>query len=203
MDGSATGPEDKPLEHLLDDAEKSEQDGRVTIGSLLDNFGSRSFGPLIAVFALVAMTPPIGAIPGIPTAMGVLIFLVSVQWLFGREHPWVPARLQKVGFSRDKVTAAQDRAGGVLRRIDRLITRRLVWATGRRAEWVAALCCTLLALTMPPLELLPFAAAAPAAAVLLFGIGLTACDGLLILAGFGATAGVLVIAALNLPRLLG
>ncbi|MBR0552463.1 exopolysaccharide biosynthesis protein [Stakelama marina] len=204
MDGQAAEEaEEKPLEHLLDEAEESEEDGEVTVGSLLDDFGSRSFGPLIALFGLIAVTPPIGAIPGIPTSMGVLTMLLSVQLLFGKKHPWVPQRLQKIGFSKDKVEAAHGRASGVLRRIDKLVGRRLDWATKGWAEWGAALCCTLLAATMPPLELLPFAAAAPASAIVLFGVGFMACDGLLILLGFAGTAGVATLVALNLPTLFG
>jgi hypothetical protein len=46
----------------------------------------------------------------------------------------------------------------------------------------------ILALTMIPLEMVPFAAAIPAFSIALFAVGLTANDGLLILFGLVAAA---------------
>lgn len=192
---------DAPLEELFDRAIDSAEDGKVTVGSLLDHFGSRSFGPLLALFALIAIVPPVGAIPGVPTAMAVLIVLLSIQLLFGKTHPWVPHRLQKMGFAVEKVEKARDRSGKWLARIDRLIGPRLQWATRGAAQPLAAFATTLVALLMPPLELLPMAAMLPAAAVLLFGLGMMARDGLLMLLGFTATSGVAYVAITNLSRL--
>ena len=192
-----------PLKGLLDDAIDSAEDGRVSIGTLLDAFGSRGFGPIISIFALIAATPPIGGIPGVPTTMGLLTLLVAVQLLFGSQHPWVPQFIQKRGVKKEKLEKARKKASSVLGKIDALVGPRLKFATTGPAEWLAALCCVLLGLTMPPLELLPFAAALPAAAILMFGLGLTARDGLLMLIGFAATGGTAYVIATNLPKLIG
>ncbi len=193
----------KPLENLLDEAIDSEENGDVTIGTLLSAFGSRGFGPLLCIFALIAILPPIGGIPGVPTSMGLLTMLIAVQILIGRRHPWAPGFIRRRGVSKGKVEKARDKAKGLLARIDALVGRRLTFATTRPAEWLAALCCMLLGFAMPPLELLPFAAALPASAILLFGLGLTARDGLLMLFGFAATGGSLYVVTTNLPALLG
>jgi hypothetical protein len=47
---------------------------------------------------------------------------------------------------------------------------------------------------MVPLEVIPFAVAAPAAAITLFGLALTARDGLLMLVGFAVAAASTVLA---------
>jgi hypothetical protein len=55
----------------------------------------------------------------------------------------------------------------------------VVEAMGNRK--VAALICILLACTVPPLELLPFATTAPMAAIAAFGLALMVRDGVLML----------------------
>ena len=47
---------------------------------------------------------------------------------------------------------------------------------------IAAAGCVALALTVPPLELLPFASAAPMAAIAAFGLAITVKDGALMIA---------------------
>jgi hypothetical protein len=194
---------ERALEDLLDEAIDSAKDGDVTVGSLLDAFGNRSFGPLIALFALIAILPPISGVPGVPTTMAVLTILVAVQAVFGAQHPWVPRLLRRRGVAVEKVEKARDTSRTWLERIDTLIGPRLSWAAGPTGQRIAAVCAVLAALAMPPLELLPFAAAAPASAILTLGLGLTARDGLLLLIGYVATIGTATLIALNLPTLFG
>ncbi|WP_448658188.1 exopolysaccharide biosynthesis protein [Sphingomonas sp. CJ99] len=196
MAAAATG-DDNPIEDLLDEAVDSAEDGKVTIGSLLDSFGNRSFGPLVSLFALIAIIPPVGGIPGVPTTMGVLIVLIAAQMLFGAKHPWVPKFLKELGVDQEKVEKTRDKAGKWAKRIDKLIGPRLSSLAGEAGQRIAAGCMVLTAAFMPPLELLPFAAALPAGAVLLFGLGIMARDGLLILFGYLLTAGVIGVAAYN------
>jgi hypothetical protein len=188
---------DTPLEDLIQTAIDSAEDDKVTIGSLLDAFGSRSFGPLIALFALIAIIPPISGIPGVPTTMAVLCALVAVQLLFGADHPWVPKFLKKLGTGREKLEKAQARGKAWMAWIDKLVRHRLAWAAEGVAQRIAAACVILAAVAMPPLELLPFAAAAPAAAILMFGVGLMARDGLVMLIGFAATAATAFLVIVN------
>ena len=54
---------------------------------------------------------------------------------------------------------------------------------------------------LPPLELLPFAAAAPASAIVMFGLSLTARDGALMIIAFVASAGSAALILFNLPAL--
>ena len=49
------------------------------------------------------------------------------------------------------------------------------------ADRLVAAACVLVALTVPPLELLPFAAFVPALAIFAFGVGLVARDGVVVL----------------------
>jgi hypothetical protein len=53
--------------------------------------------------------------------------------------------------------------------------------TGAVATRLVAVICVLISLAVPMLELLPLAAALPSLAILAFGLGLSARDGLLVL----------------------
>ncbi len=179
---------ENPLEDLIDDAIDAADGDTLSVGDLLDAFGTRSFGPVIAMLALIDITP-IGAVPFLPMLLAALILLISVQLLFGKTHPWIPAAIRERTVETDRVEQARRKSSKWLRRIDRVVTPRLQWATGGTAQWLAAVCVCLLALVMgaPPLELIPYATAVPAAVILLFGLGLMARDGLLMLMGFAGT----------------
>jgi hypothetical protein len=64
--------------------------------------------------------------------------------------------------------------------VDRVIKPRLSFLTGGLANRLVALVVVLIAFAVPPLELVPFAAALPSLAILAFGLGLIARDGLLV-----------------------
>lgn len=180
--------ETQPLESLLDKAIESADGDEMHVGEILDAYGSRSFGPVIAILALIVCSP-IGGIPFLPMIFAALILLIAVQLLFGRKHPWVPDAIKKIGIDVEKAKSFRDKAGGVLDKLDALISPRMQWAAGDTAQYAAMVCVCFLCLIMaaPPLELIPFAAAVPGAAILLFGLGLTAKDGLLMLLGFAVT----------------
>lgn len=178
-----------PLESLVDEALRSSEGEKVRIRELLSAYGRRSFGPVIAILALIVISP-LGAIPFLPMIFALMIALISIQILFGRAQPWVPERIGEIGFKREKIEKVRERSAKWLRRIDNLIAPRLEWAAGETAQKLASIGVLLLSLLMaaPPLELIPYAAAVPASAVLLFGLGLTARDGVLMLLGFAVTA---------------
>lgn len=193
-DGSAKGADgvsrkerEEPLETLLDEAIAEADGEKMRIQDLFAAYGTRSFGPLIAILGLIAASP-IGAIPGLPAALGVLISLMSVQLLAGRKDPWVPDRIKHLGVKRKKAEDFRENYDKWLSRIDNFISPRLEWAAGPTAQWLAAFFCIGLSVLMVPLEAIPFAVSVPAAAIMMFGLGLTSRDGLLMLLGFAITA---------------
>lgn len=137
------------------------------------------------------MVPPIGAIPGLPAAVGVVIILFSVQMLIGRNHIWLPGPLESLSMPKDKLQAAEKKAKPVLSFIDGMITDRIKWATGGVATYVSAVLVTLMALALIPLELVPFAVAAPGVAITLVGVALLAKDGALMILAYLISAGAI------------
>ncbi|MEM5517988.1 exopolysaccharide biosynthesis protein [Henriciella sp. AS95] len=179
-----TSSTDDPLENVLDRAIEDTDGDKVTFGDLLDLFGHRSFGPVVAFLGLLVVIPPLGAIPGLPAVIGVVIILFSVQIVLGADHIWVPGFIENRSIEKKKLEEAEDRTKKWLKRIDRMISERLGFLTGPWATYIAAIIVTILAALMIPLELVPFAVAAPGLAITIFGLAFVARDGVLMLIGY-------------------
>lgn len=190
---------DDPLENVLERAIEETDGDEVTFGALLDLFGHRSFGPIVALLGLLTVIPPLGGIPGLPIIVGLMIILFSIQIVFGADHIWVPGFIEKRSIPKDKLKKADEKAGKWLKRIDKLISERLDFLTGRWATYVAAIVVTFLALLMIPLELVPFVVGVPGMAIVLFGLAFVARDGVLMLLGFALAAVALGLAIVLVP----
>lgn len=176
------------LTAVLDYLEDSAAAPEVRVAEVLQGIGERGFGPLVLVPALIVLLPT-GAVPGVPTFCAALIILLSGQLVCGRRHPWLPARLRRVSVSGEAMQGACRRARPLTRRVDRVLRPRFGVLTRSPVARLVALVCVLLAATMAPLELLPFAAAVPAATIGCLALGMSARDGLLVLIGLlGAVA---------------
>ena len=165
------------LGHLDDLTTKS---GKVCIRDVLDDFGGRSFGPFIMLPALLELTP-VGGIPGVPTFLAALIALVAVQLLIGKEHIWMPGFLQNRAVESKKLHKGIAKLRGVAHWLDEHSHGRLIPMT--QGVWVkiAALVVILLCMTVPPLEVLPFASSGPMLAIAAIGLALTVRDGVVML----------------------
>lgn len=166
------------LQSLIDQLEQA-PDGRDTsFRDMLDATGRRSFGPLLLVPGLLVMSP-LGGVPGMATAVGLISLLVSTQLLIGRNSFWLP----KWALDREVPSATFRRALRALRRparwIDRLLRPRLQWMLRKPALHLIALGCVIVGFVMPLLEVVPFADTAPGAALTAFGLALISHDGAL------------------------
>lgn len=170
------------LTTLLDQLDRSNNRAELSVDDVMYAIGERGYAPLTLILALIAMLPT-GAVPGVPTVCGVSIALVSVQLVFGKRYPWLPARLRRVSISHERYTKTADRIKPWARRLDRLVKPRLDTLVEGGAARAIGLLFVVLALCMPPLEILPFAAAAPAGAIALISLGLAGRDGLWVLLG--------------------
>ena len=167
---------------------------RVSIGDIVEAFGSRSYGPVLLVPALIGISP-LGGIPGVPTFLAITSLLIAVQLVFGKHHLWLPGMLKNRSVEGEKLANAAEDMESAGKFLDKLFHGRLEMFTGPTAGRIAAGAIALLCLAVPPLELLPFAVALPMAVIAAFGIALTVRDGLLMLIAFlgsGAAFYVLV-----------
>lgn len=187
--GCADASEDRPglcflVNQVLHDTEGEEQ---ISLGEVIDTLSHRGFGPILMLAALVVWLPT-GAIPTVPSTMAVVVILASVQLLCGRTRPWLPGFLRRLHFRRARLVAAIDRFGHWLARIDAMSTQRMTWLSGAVGLRVVAAVSIVVALVMMPLEIIPWADAAPATTLLLLGLGLSVRDGAVLAIGLASVA---------------
>lgn len=160
--------------------ETAREHQNVSIGNMVEAFGHRSYGPFLIVPALVELTP-IGGIPGVPTFLAAIILLFAIQMVFGRHHFWMPGFLSSRSVSAKRLKQADDKLLPIARWLDRWFHGRLPRLTKGPFVRAAAVICVLLTLTVPPLELVPFASSGPMLAIAMFGLALLVRDGLLMI----------------------
>lgn len=173
-----------PLTNIVDDIVADAHDGVLMLGDILDDLGDRSYGPLFFVLGLTIITP-IGAVPGVPVILGVILIILSVQFLLGLHHPWMPERFRKLSVSADRALQSRKKLSGTLGFIDRFVDHRLDWAVSRPMRMLAAAAIILLSLAMIPLEFIPFGVAVPGVAITAVGLSIVARDGLVMLVALG------------------
>ncbi len=160
--------------------------------------GDRLFGPLLLLTGVITLAPIIGDIPGVPTIMGMIVFLLAIQLLFHREHLWLPQFLLKRSIERDNLHKAVEKLRPAARFVDRFLRPRLTMLTKNVVAYVIAFACLGIALAMPVMEVVPFSANIAGAALTLYGLALIAHDGLLALIAFALTSGIILLVVLNL-----
>ena len=84
-----------PLEAILGTAREAVDGTETDLKTIVEAFGDRAFGPVMILCSLFLMTP-IGAIPGLPAAFGLIIIVFALQLLFRRETPWMPDVLRRI-----------------------------------------------------------------------------------------------------------
>lgn len=165
---------------------------QVSFGEIVKVFGRRSFGPMLLIPAVLAVAPT-GAIPGMSLLTGAIIAVLAAQLIVRRKAPFLPTRLLGVTFSRDKVVRTVEQAIPYTRKLDSLLRPRLYFATEPPFLQIIAVVCLVMAATMFPLALLPFAVALPGTAVALMALGLTARDGAIVLFGLTLAGGAVAL----------
>ncbi len=176
--------------------ELGEQAGgnKAKLGDMLEALGQRAYGPFFILFPMIDISP-VGGIPGLPTAMAVVMVLLAVQLILGRQHLWLPSFLANRGLKGEKLVKVADKTRPIARRMDKWFHGRLPALTRGPMVKVAGVAVILLCLTVPPLELLPFASTAPMAAIMAFGIALLVRDGALMVVACALSIGAVALGA--------
>ena len=171
--------------------------GCISVGDMIDALGTRTYGPMFVLPALLVLTP-IGAIPSAPTFLAAIIAIFAAQMMIGRRRFWVPHFIDDRRLGSSKLEAAATKLEPVAHRLDRWFHGRLKWLTRGRGRHLAAAMVLMLCLMVPPLELLPLAAAAPMLAIAMIGIALLVGDGVLLLLAMLIGTGAIGIALTTL-----
>lgn len=183
------------LEQVLDKATQA-GDGteEISVSQIMSAVGRRSFGPIILIISLIVLTP-LGGIPGVPTMLAAVVFLMAGQLVVGLKHFWLPRFLLDRTLNRDRFRTAISYMRPVARVIDRVLRERLTWIFQPVFVRFAAAICLLVTLIVPPLELIPFAGTIPWVAIAIFALALIARDGILALIALAFAVGSAYVAA--------
>ncbi|MGZ3378347.1 MAG: exopolysaccharide biosynthesis protein [Phenylobacterium sp.] len=187
----------KPLSEVLGGMLGDSQ-GPVSMDQTMSALGDRSFGATMVVLALPAIFMP----PGVASLFGAALLLISLQLLLARPSPWLPARIRDLRLQRPAAERLFAKASPLLRRAELWLQPRWAGLQSPAHERVIAVAAGLLSvILMLPL---PIAHTFAALAIIAFGAGLMAADGLALLVGWGLVAGAgLACAALAFATLAG
>jgi len=186
------------LQQMLDRIEESaSHHKRVSLGTIVEAVGSRSFGPLLLMAGII-MASPLTGIPSMPTSMGLLVLLIATQLLLHKKYFWLPNLLLKRSIAAQKITNGIKVLRPSARFIDRLLRPRLPVFINGVSIHIIALACITIAAGMPVMELVPLSAHIAGLALTAFGLSLIAKDGLLALLAFVATAITIGVVIYNL-----
>lgn len=159
----------------------------VSVRDIIAGFGEASFLPFLMVPALIVVSP-LSGIPLLSTICGTCIALIAVQMLIPRHrHLWLPDAIMRQRIGTVRLVTGLRRIERPARWIDARSHQRLQVLVRPPVSVLAQMMCVLCGAAMPFLELVPFSSSILASAVVLFGVGFLARDGVFTLAGMAIT----------------
>lgn len=169
-----------PTPHETAAAEVSTTTSDVTLNELLTLSGERTFGFLFVLLSLPSALP-IPA-PGYSIPFGIVMLLLAVQLIIGREKPWLPEGWMKKGFERTKVAGFITKGLPWLQKIEAVSRPRLsIICTSPIGRLVLGIAIALMSTCM--LIPIPGTNTLPAIGIFVIGFGLLDDDGAISLAG--------------------
>ena len=179
----------RALSDVLDQLEKAAHGKSIPIGEVVEHLGRKSFASLMLIFSLIS-TSPASAIPGITATVAVIVFLLAVQMIVGRDCVWLPDFVAR----RHMSTAKLCKGIGWLRKpvqwVERFLRPRLTFLLHRPWIFVPLVLILALTLVMPVLEAVPTSGSIASAVIALFAAGLLTHDGALVVGSLILLLGV-------------
>ncbi|OZB19592.1 MAG: hypothetical protein B7X55_03070 [Rhodobacterales bacterium 34-62-10] len=171
------------LTALLASIRPHDHEEAVSLGDILTRIGQRSFAATLLVIGLL-MVSPLSAVPFLPSLITIVILLIAGQAIIGRHHLWLPDFLTRRRISADKLRRALDTLVRPAAWIDRHRSGRWVILTQWPISSLAYTVIIVVALTWPPLSLVPFSTTLSAVGMSLLAAGQTLKDGVFVLLGY-------------------
>lgn len=179
-----TIPPIKPdgLVALLDNIRAGARGESISIGDMLALIGRQSFAAALLLIGLLIVSP-LSGIPGLPAFMAIVVFLIAIQAILGRRRLWLPGFLTRRSVRTDRLMRALDMVEGPTRWIDGHRSGRLSLLALWPLSSLGYLVIIAVALTWPPMSLIPFSATLTGIGLSLVAAGLMVRDGIFIVVG--------------------
>ena len=169
-DDQPSQPRPLPLSQRLHQIVEEDGPDRLSFSDLALKLQARAWGGLLVIFAAINVIP---LPPGVNIFFAIPLMIVSAQMAFGRASPWFPARIDRRGVTKEELRRLVAKIEWVECRVERLFKPRLATLTGPSATRLIGIVCFILAI----FAMLPIVHVAPAAVIVLFGLGLVYRDG--------------------------
>ena len=153
---------------------------QVTLADILKLAGERTFGFLFVLLSIPSALPV--PAPGYSIPFGIVMLVLAIQLIVGRDQPWLPAAWYKRSFSLKQVQGILKKGIPFLRRIEVLSRPRLSYVCTSlpgRAIIGGAIALMSISMMIP----IPGTNTLPAIGILVTGFGLLDDDGAISLAG--------------------
>ena len=171
-----------PVTQIIDTLDATVAGGQTRTSDILNAFGSGGIAPVLAVPALLVMSP-LSGIPLFSTFCGMIILVVALQGAMGRAELWLPRFISDRDLPEKRTHDAAQALRRVARWLDSATRQRLTFLVQRPASRVLYLVCALFAASIPILEFIPLSSSIVGAGVALIAIGILARDGLFAIVG--------------------
>jgi hypothetical protein len=171
----------RALSEVLDQLESSARGQSITVEEVVEQLGRKSFASLMLVFSLIS-TSPASAIPGITATVAVIVFILVVQMMVGRDCVWLPRFVTRRRLSTAKLCQGIRWLREPVRFVERFLEARLTFLLRRPWLWLPLGLILGLTLVMPFMEAIPTSGSIASAVIAFFAAGLLTRDGALVLA---------------------
>ncbi|MDQ8206881.1 exopolysaccharide biosynthesis protein [Coraliomargarita sp. SDUM461003] len=152
----------------------------LSISEITSAVAEKGFGLVLIILSLPSALPV--PAPGYSTPFGIVIALMALQMISGREAVWLPQKLADIRIQPKLANTMLGSASKFLKMIERFIRPRQKWIRGRAGQSGLAIVIFIMAcLMMLPI---PLTNTFPAMVIFMIGVGLAEEDGLLAMAAF-------------------
>lgn len=175
------------IKKIFDNLNGVKSNRKIKISELLKFFERKSFGALLILPCILLLIPPIGAIPGAPFLLGLIIAVITFQLILGIYQPWVPKKLLNMKINGNKLSGGIHLIRPILNFLGGFTKKRLAWLTYPPFINVFASAAFIFSLMIMFIGFIPFLPDVLSIAILFLGIGLITSDGLIVVIGFTLT----------------
>jgi hypothetical protein len=154
---------------------EGDEDGTISVGTIVDTLYDRSFGVVIILFALPNTIFPIAFVLGTP----ILIF--TIQMIMGRQRPWLPEIMRRQTIDRGMFSKIVGYVVKYLSKIERWLKPRWNFLTTDPMERFIGVLLTFFTLVL--MVPVPFGNALPSFGIAIIAAGLLEKDGVAIAVG--------------------
>lgn len=173
------------MPQLLDRLERLTRNReQVRFGDIVTTIGAQGHAPLLLVAALL-MILPIGMVPGIGGALGLLVAVIGAQMLRGHRGIWLPGFIRRRNVPADRLSTGirwlRPKMGWLRRRLH----IRLEFLSNSRASLnIIALVLILAGLSLIVLGAVPVTVPLTGFPIAVFAFGILARDGAVVAVGY-------------------